>query len=116
MIFDIFSKFPSLIEDYKVKKYRLYGISYELIIEIKLKDKSQLFIKDYLFLDGKRKYSFHWQNIQGDCIFRWDNVPHFQDISTFPFHKHKGKDESIEESEVMNLEKVLQFIKNQIID
>ncbi len=115
MIFGILSGYSSIIEDYKVKKYRLFGTSYELIVEINFKDTSVLFVRDYLFPDGKRKYSFHWQNIEGDCIYRWDNVPHYQDIQTFPFHKHNGKNESIEESEVMNLEKVLQFIKNKII-
>ena len=115
MILDILSGYSSIIEDYKIRKYRFYGISYELILEINFKDKSKLFIKDYLFIDKKRKYSFHWQNHREECIFRWDNIPHFQKIKTFPFHKHVGINESVEESEVMNLEKVLQFISNHIL-
>jgi hypothetical protein len=107
---------PALIKDYKIRKYRFYGTSYELIIEINLKDKSQLYVRDYLFDDGKRKYSFHWQNSMKECINRWDNISHYQNIKTFPFHKHVGKNEMIEESEVMNLEKVLEFISQQIID
>ena len=51
-----------------------------------------------------------------ECINRWENISHYQNIKTFPFHKHVGKNEMIEESEVMNLEKVLEFISQQIID
>lgn len=114
MIFDILSRYSLIIVDYKIKKYRFYGISYELVLEIYLKDKSKLFVKDYLFKDNKRKYSFHWQNQFNDCLIRWDNIPHFQTIKTFPFHKHIGIDEIVEDSEIMNLDKVLQFISNHI--
>jgi len=51
-------------------------------------------------------------NSNGHCIYRWDNVPHHQKTNTFPFHKHIGKTETVEGSEVMNLEKALHFIKN----
>ncbi|MDM8524341.1 DUF6516 family protein [Desulfococcaceae bacterium HSG8] len=34
------------------------------------------------------KYSFHWQDSDGKLIRRWDNAPHFPNISTHPFHIH----------------------------
>ena len=114
MIFDILSKYSSVISDYQVIKYRFFKTSYEVILKITIKDDSILFVRDYLFTDGKRKYSFHWQNPDEDCIYRWDNVPHHQKTNTFPFHKHIGKTEIVENSEVMNLEKVLLFIENHI--
>ena len=64
--------------------------------------------------DYKRKYSFHWQNIDNSCIYRWDNVPHHERIKTFPFHKHVGVSEAIEDSEVMNLEKILLLISDRL--
>lgn len=48
------------------------------------------------------------------CKLRWDNAPHHQNTDTFPFHKHIGKDEKIEDSDIMNLEKVLEYIKNNL--
>ncbi len=77
-------------------------------------DNSRLIIRDYLFADDKRKYSFHWQNADSNCIYRWDNVPHHQGIKTFPFHKHTGEGEAIEESQVMSLEKILIIISNHL--
>ncbi len=47
-------------------------------------DSSLLHIKDFLFIDGKRKYSYHWQDAQGRLITRWDNSPHHKGLPTFP--------------------------------
>jgi hypothetical protein len=112
MIFDILSKYSSVVSDYQVIKYRFFKTSYEVVLKIYIIDNTTLFVRDYLFADSNRKYSFHWQDPDGDCIYRWDNVPHHQKTTTFPFHKHVGKTETVEDSEVMNLEKVLHFINN----
>ena len=114
MILDLIDKYSSIIANYHISKYRYFGTSYELVIELTFIDKSKLFIRDYLFTDGKRKYSFHWQHADGYCIYRWDNVPHHQNTKTFPFHRHTGKSETVEDSEVMNIEKVLHFISDYI--
>lgn len=71
-----------------------------------------LHVRDYLFTDGSRKYSYHWQDRLCHCKIRWDNAPHHQNTDTFPFHKHIGSTEQVENCEVMNLEKVLEYIKN----
>ena len=114
MILDVLSRYSSLIEDYKVIRYRTFEFAYELVAEVLFVDSSTLFIRDYLFSNGNRKYAFHWQSSNGKCIDRWDNVPHHQDIDSFPFHKHVGKSESVENSEVMNLEKILYFMSNRM--
>jgi hypothetical protein len=33
-------------------------------------------------------YSFHWQNMRGQLIKRWDNVNHHSELDTFPHHIH----------------------------
>jgi len=114
MILDLISKYSFIISDYKVIRYRHFATSYELVAEVLFIDNSKLIMRDYLFADGKRKYSFHWQDSNSNCIYRWDNVPHHQGIKTFPFHKHTGETEAIEESEVMSLEKVLYFISSHL--
>ncbi len=114
MILDLISKYSSIVSDYKVIRYRHFATSYELVAEVLFIDNSKLIMRDYLFSDGKRKYSFHWQGSDSKCIYRWDNVPHHQGIKTFPFHKHIGETEAIEESEVMGLEKVFHFVSNHL--
>ena len=104
MILDVLSQYSSLIADYKIIRYRTFEFAFELVAEVLFVDSSTLFIRDYLFRNGNRKYAFDWQDSNGNCIYRWDNIPHHQDIESFPFHKHVGKLESVENSEVMNLE------------
>jgi len=44
-----------------------------------------------IIIDGqliKKKYKYHFQNQAGGMIFRYDNAPHHQSITTFPHHKH----------------------------
>ncbi|MDY7032491.1 MAG: DUF6516 family protein [Thermodesulfobacteriota bacterium] len=83
-------------------------------MELALKDDSKLAIKDYLFLDGNRKYAYHWQNKEGNLLIRWDNAGHWKDISTFPHHKHVEKVENVEDSNVRNVDQALEFISKRI--
>ena len=59
MILDIIEKYSEVILTYDIQNFKIVGSSYHLSCNIKMKNKSQLFVKDYLFLDGYRKYSFH---------------------------------------------------------
>lgn len=111
MLLDIVESYSSIILEWKVIKFKWVGNSYQLICQIKLINQTDLFVRDYLFLDGSRKYSFHWQTQQGDCLIRWDNAPRHQGIETFPYHRHIGKEEKIESAPPMNLEKVLDYLQ-----
>ena len=33
-------------------------------------------------------YRYHFQDGKNNLVFRYDNTPHFQEIETFPHHKH----------------------------
>lgn len=33
-------------------------------------------------------YRYHMQSAGNELVFRYDNTPHFPDLSTFPHHKH----------------------------
>ena len=35
-------------------------------------------------------YSYHWADVHGNLIRRWDNTPHFPDLPGFPYHIHDG--------------------------
>lgn len=114
MILDILEKYSDIIVSYEIHKFRILGIAYELVMEIQFVQNTRLHVRDYLFMDSSRKYAFHWQDHESRCIIRWDNAPHHQKTVTFPFHKHIGEDENVDESEVMNLEKVLSFIQERL--
>jgi len=114
MILDIINKYSDIIAGYDIQKFRIVGTSYQLVCRIELGDGTLLSVRDYLFPDGSRKYSFHWQDVNDDCILRWDNAPHHQNVPTFPYHQHVGKEDRIEESPPMKLKAVLEHIRNVI--
>jgi hypothetical protein len=45
---------------------------------------TELHTKDY------QKYSYHCQRNNGDLIARWDNKPHWNNMGTYPYHKHEN--------------------------
>ncbi len=105
----VIKQFSKLIQDYQVEKYRTIENSYQLVFKITFIDNSELHVSDYLFLDEKRKYAYHYQDENAELIFRYDTAPHWKNSKTFPYHKHL-KDNIIIDSKIMYLENVLNEI------
>ena len=59
------------------------------------------------------KYRYHYMNSSGKLIFRYDNVPHHPEVSTFPNHKHYP--DKIIGSGFINLKKVIEEIIEFIV-
>ena len=115
MFYKIVEEYSTIINDFAVYDFRKFGGASSLVAKIEFIDNSILFIKDYLFIDGKRKYSFQWQTNEGHLISRWDNSPHHNHISTFPHHRHlPGEQEEIIKSHSRNLSDIVKII-NEII-
>jgi hypothetical protein len=102
-------KYSGYIKDYSIVKYQSVGSSYGIVLRITFNDLSELHVTDYLFLDGKRKYVFHYQKKNAELIFRYDSAPHWKDLKTFPYHKHL-QDKTVVESNIMYLDSVLHEI------
>ena len=112
MFYKIVENFKEIIKNFEIKDYKRFGRAKALVAQIEFVDNSILYIKDYFFLKGKRKYSYHWQDEKGNLLIRWDNSPHHFHIKTFPNHKHiKNK---VVESEETNLRAVMEVIKRKI--
>ncbi|RJS73950.1 hypothetical protein CW696_00340 [ANME-2 cluster archaeon] len=83
-----------------------------LRVTIGLPDNSVMYCFEYVLSDGSieiSKYSFHWQDMAGNLICRWDNAPHHPELDNFPHHIHtKGK---VGASSETNLRKVLSEAK-----
>ena len=60
----------------------------------------------------KEEYVHHYQAQNGTLIFRYDNVPHYPDLSTHPHHKHvrAGAVEQVEAAQPPQLADVLREI------
>ncbi len=112
MFYKVIEGYSSIVAGYSVSKYRRYGLAVSLIARVGFIDGSTLYIKDYMFLNGMRKYSYHWQDRDGNLMVRWDNSRHYKDIHTFPHHKHFP--DKITESEERNIRDIFKYIKNSI--
>jgi hypothetical protein len=115
MILDVLGRYTDIVRYHEILKFKMAGDAYQLVCRLDLLDGSILFVRDYLFSDGTRKYSFHWQAQEGSCIVRWDNAPHHQQVNTFPYHRHVGEAETIEAAPPVNLEKVLSSIRASLV-
>lgn len=112
MFYNIIEEFSDIIASYSIIEYKKYGAASSLVAKIQFKDGSSLSIRDYLFLNGKRKYSYHWQNAEGKLISRWDSSPHHQKISTFPHHKHLP--DGVVDSKEISFKDVLKSIRTAL--
>ena len=64
-----------------------------------LEDRSKLHVKEYRFRDQSRKYSYHWEDSDGNLIIRWDNAEHWKNLPTIPHHKHTSSLRNVSPSE-----------------
>ncbi len=95
-----------LTADFRTKKIGLIkGV-------LSFSDDSKLFFREYVDLryrTEKETYSFHYQNQNGELIFRYDNAAH-KPSSGFTDHKHVGG--QVVQAEIPNLREVLEEIIN----
>lgn len=56
------------------------------------------------------KYSFHWQDEEGQLYKRWDNAPHHSEITTHPHHIHEGSETNVSPHEAVDIDAILSFL------
>lgn len=113
LLLNAFAPYPGLLVSIKVIRYEYGPNRYRLEARATLKDGSLLVIRDYLFPDKSRKYSYHWQDASGALIGRWDNQPHWFRVPTHPHHFH-AVEGSAEASHVRSLEDALRLIAERL--
>lgn len=107
--FDHLFAFPPLVGE----PTTLRSGKIERRIILSFKDNSSMEIFESTF-KNKYKYSYHWMRADKTLIIRWDNTPHLHKVSTMPDHKHVGTEQNVQESEPMNLHKVLAYIAKTV--
>jgi hypothetical protein len=80
-------------------------------------DESALFFREFIVFGPeitRVSYSYHYQDRDGNLIFRYDNAPHFPQLPNFPHHKHDGVQRQVVTSDPPDLEKILKEINEKI--
>jgi len=79
-------------------------------------DSSSLSFREYCTIieatAKKLSYSFHYRK-GNEIVFRYDNAPHFPNLSTFPDHKHLPESE-VQPSPPPTIEKILAEIQTYL--
>ena len=99
MLLELARQYADIIQAIEVERFRSVDASYEFRALITLHDGSQLFVKDYLFVDGTRKYAYHWP-----------------DVTSYPHHQHVGLEEVVTTSDIRTPAEALQYIREQSKD
>ncbi len=113
MFYKVIEEFSDIVAGFSVLEHRRYGSSMSFAARVQFVNDSTLHIRDYLFLDGRRKYSYHWQDVKGNLILRWDNSPHHKEVPTYPHHRHISGE--ITESHEWDIREILKVISNRIL-
>jgi hypothetical protein len=59
------------------------------------------------------KYSFHWQDADGQPRKRWDNAAHHPEVPTRPHHVHDGAEANVLPHGPISAEEVLAIIAEE---
>jgi len=69
--------------------------------ELLFADESVLHFIEFVNVKGGTeayKYSYHYRDLNGNLIFRYDMAPHHHEMQTFPHHKHILSNKVVEAS------------------
>lgn len=59
-------------------------------------------------------YSFHFMDSRNALIFRYDSAPHHPGGEHFPYHKHVGPDERVEDHHRPSISEVVDEIRRHL--
>jgi hypothetical protein len=74
---DLIARYKHLIKSFHVLLYEQERESLRFKAQVIFTDSSNLYVKEYLFENKERKYSYHWSDSLGNLICRWDNADHW---------------------------------------
>jgi hypothetical protein len=112
----IFSLRGVAIEHFQISEYQDRRAA-TVKARLRYWDGSMLRLNEDLVEEGFRlrkvEYGYHYQQQDGSLIFRYDNVPHYPNLATFPHHKHVGVgiSEHVEAAQPPQLTDVLREIE-----
>lgn len=80
-------------------------------------DSSHLHFREFVNVEhgvDRYMYVYHYQRPDDTFIFRYDNAPHFPDLSNFPHHKHESDESNVVPATPPDLQTVLAEIRELV--
>jgi len=113
-LLSLIKSFSHIISNYHIYTYKREKNLFAFKARLVFNDDSILEIKEYRFANHERKYAYHWMDKSHNLLVRWDNAQHWQDIATFPHHKHVSTKHHVQTSFEVNLDQILLEIEKTI--
>lgn len=108
-----------LIADFHILRERIMETESHLRARLTLEGGSMLEFSEYIRHTATDElqtaiYSYHWADVEGQLLKRWDNTPHYPDLPDFPHHIHDGKTGTVMPGRSINIFQVLDAIAADI--
>jgi hypothetical protein len=100
---DLVARYEHFIKDFRVSLYEHEENIFRLKAKMIFTDGTTLSIKEYVFENKERKYAYHWADMYGSLICRWDNAGHWPNISTYPHLKPWAINPSVKNLRVLRV-------------
>jgi len=109
----------SVVASYKRLRREVTPVDGKLRIRARLVDGGLFELFEYVTKEKRqidlRKYSFHWQDADGELICRWDNVKHHMDLPNAPHHLHTKEGPPQPVFDVPNVMSILTTIEERML-
>ena len=108
----------SIYKDYSIVRKEILYVEAKIRLIITLLNGDTIELFEYLHENVgeliSKKYSYHWQDKEGQLIKRWDNAPHHKELNNYPHHIHYNDSLVQPNTLIPNIFKILDEIeKNQ---
>jgi hypothetical protein len=109
-----------IVASFQIARERITAVDGHLRARLTFVDGSQLEFSEYMQRSGDSgeikviTYSYHWADADNLLVKRWDNTPHFPDLSGFPHHIHHGAGGEVTPGRSMSIFAVLDEIAGGI--
>jgi hypothetical protein len=107
-----------VVISYQVVRREIAASDGKLRIKLQLQDGGSAELFAYVAETDERidllKYSFHWQDAQGNLVRRWDNAPHYPHLPGAPHHVHGGSGSVQPLSQVPDLFSIIEQIEDTL--
>ncbi len=109
-----------IVAGFEIVRERATPLDGHLRARLVLVDGSQLEFSEYMQRSHTRRevevitYSYHWADANNVLLKRWDNAPHFPDLTGFPHHIHNGISGRVSPGQPMSIFAILNKIADEL--
>ncbi len=105
-----------LVNEFKILRERATATDGYLRVRLQMVKEWRMEFSEYVnaSTDGKIEvvtYSYHCTDKFGRLVVRFDNAPHFPDLSDFPHHQHIGDPEIVKSNKPVNIFLVIDMLE-----